>query len=338
MTDQNKGLVASGAALVMRHQRVLWWVFAVNLVLGAIGAHEAAHTLDHFLGHSLAGRPLVDRFDLGMFFELVDRPQVNLLGSHGMSLICALLFFIFMLFVAGGILSVYSEDRRFATGDFFAASGAFFWRFVRLMLLSLIPFAILGFLYSAVQKLADFVDERATADQASFSITLVGLLILALVALCVRLWFDIAQVRAVMQNERGMWRNTWKALGITRRNLGTLFRAYFCIAFFAWAALAIGIWIWAYLPAKTIPLTFLLLELIMLAQIASRLWQRASAVTWYRRHALEVPADSVDYTTPHPVELAEPPVELPPSEEPPAPPPTDEPGPNPNPGLPPLDV
>ena len=49
-----------------------------------------------------------------------------------------------MLFVTGGILTVYREDRKLKTGEFFGASGAFFWRFVRLALLSLIPFAILG--------------------------------------------------------------------------------------------------------------------------------------------------------------------------------------------------
>lgn len=345
MVDENQGLVAAGVARVCRHHRVLWWVFAVNLVLGGLGAHIAAHTLHEKLQHTLAGEPLVSRFDLGMFFELVDRPEVNLMSSHGDALMSAALFFLFMLFISGGILTVYGEDRRFTTGDFFAACGAFFWRFVRLLLLSLIPFAILGGLYSAVQALSDYVDERAVADQASFYVLAAGIVALTLLALCVRLWFDIAQVRTVVQNERGMWRNLWKAIGITRRSLGTLFRVYFCISFFAWATLAIGIWIWTMLPAKTIGLTFVLLELIILTQIATRLWQRASAITWYQRHAVEAPADVVDYTTPHPAELDEPElrIELPPAETPdvtPEPPssPSTEPGPNPNPGLPRLDV
>jgi hypothetical protein len=37
-----------------------------------------------------------------------------------------------MILVTGGILETYRQDRRLNTGDFFAASGAFFWRFVRL--------------------------------------------------------------------------------------------------------------------------------------------------------------------------------------------------------------
>ncbi len=319
MADEQKGLVAAGAALVKRHPRVLWWVFAVNFILGGLGSAGAAGALHDALHHSLAGQPLIDRFDLGMFLELVNRPEVNLMQYAGSSYLFAGLFFLFMLFISGGIVEVYWRDRKLTTGEFFAASGAFFWRFVRLLLLSLIPIVILGVVHGAIHHMSDYIDDRVTAAQVSFFIFLIGSVILLLLALCVRLWFDIAQVRTVAQNERGMWRNTWKAFGITWRNLGTLFRAYFCIAFFAWATLAIGLWIWVYLPATTLPVTFILLELIMLAQIVARLWQRATAVTWYQRHAVLVPADVVDYTTPAPVEIVETEVivESPPVEEPP---------------------
>ena len=40
-------------------------------------------------------------------------------------------------------------------------------------------------------------------------------------------------------------------------------------------------------------------------QLASRLWQRASAVTWYKRHAALFPTGMVDFTTPAPVEVVE---------------------------------
>ena len=74
----------------------------------------------------------------------------------------------------------------------------------------------------------------------------------------------------------------------------------------AWVTLAVGLFVWAKLPPTATPVTFLLLEFIILMQLLTRLWQRASTVTWYRRHAAAFPADAVDYTTPAPVELVEP--------------------------------
>ena len=69
-------------------------------------------------------------------------PDVNLNALRRAVYMFAFVFFVFMLFVTGGILESYRQDRRLTTGEFFAASGAFFWRFVRLALLSIIPFVI----------------------------------------------------------------------------------------------------------------------------------------------------------------------------------------------------
>jgi hypothetical protein len=311
MADENKGLVAAGASLVWRRQRVLWWVYAVNVALGILGAAGAHTALNKALKYSLAGESLTKGFDLGMYFELTDQPAVNLMRSAGSSMLFAMLFPLFMVFVVGGILAVYRDDRRFTAGEFFAASGSFFWRFVRLAIFSLVPFALLGMALSGIRRLSDYIGDRVVAAQTGFYILLAGAIVVVLLFLFVRLWFDIAQVRAVVQDERRMWPNIWKALGISWRNRLTLFRVYLCISGVAWAVLAIGIFVWAKLPPTATPVTFVLLQLIFLTQLGVRLWQRASAVTWYKRHAVVVPADTVEFTTPAPVEVVEPPAELP---------------------------
>ena len=305
MGDDNKGLLAAGAALVWRRQRVLWWVYAVNLALGLLGTAGARTQLNRLVKYSLAGESLTKGFDLGMFFELANVPSANLMRSMGSSLLFALLFPVFMLFVTGGIFSVYRDDRRFTTGEFFAASGAFFWRFVRLMLFSLIPFGILGAAYSGIRRLADYIGDRAVAAETWFYVMLAGCAVVILLVLFVRLWFDIAQVRAVVQNAPRMWPNLWRALGITWRQARTLFPVYLSISAVAWVTLAIGLFIWAKLPPTVTPITFLLLQFLVFIQLAARLWQRASAVTWYKRHGAMVTADTVDFTTPAPVEVME---------------------------------
>jgi hypothetical protein len=300
VADNKKGLVTAGSSLLWRQQAILWWVFAVNFVCGALGTAPAALQLNRALHHTLAGQALTKGFDLGMFFEIVRLPNVSLMRSTTSSYIFAFLFFLFMLFVSGGILETYRQDRRLTTGDFFAASGAFFWRFVRLMLFSLLPFIFLWSMYAQVNRLSDYVGDRAVADQVGFCIQFAGTVLLALLALLVRLWFDLAKVRAVAQNERSMWHNMWRSSGMTWRHLGTLFWMYFRISLAAWIALLIGLLIWTKLPPTAIPATFILLEFIILSQLAARLWQLASATAWHKRYAEVVPADSVAYTTPEP--------------------------------------
>src|SRR5579871_1076895 len=219
MHDQRSPF-AGGFALLWRRQGVLWWIFVVNLICAALGTLPGFLRLHNTLAHSLAAQPLTDRFDLGMFVELIRLPNVELMRFTTTSYVFAFLFFVFLLFVTGGVLETYRDGRRLTTGEFFAASGAYFWRFVRLMLLSIVPFVIVSMIHQGLHKFADSAGDRATADQVGIFLGLAAFIIFLLLALFVRLWFDVAQVRAVGLNERGMWRNTWRAWRITWHGFG----------------------------------------------------------------------------------------------------------------------
>jgi hypothetical protein len=284
MAEERKGSAAAGFSLLWRRQRVLWWIFVVNLLCGGMGALPATLRVGHALNHTLAEQKLSRGFDLAMFGELVRLPDVQIWRFTTPSWLFAFVFFVFMLFVTGGVLETYRADRRLTTGEFFAASGAYFWRFVRLLLLSIIPFVIVVIIYQMLSKAADRIGDRAIADQVGVFLGWGAMAVFLLLALFVRLWFDIAQVRAVAQSERGMWRNTWHAWRITWHGFGRLYGMYFVIALIAWICTAIGLVIWANLPPAATGAVFLILELIMFAQIASRLWQLAGATNWYRGH------------------------------------------------------
>ena len=100
-----------------------------------------------------------------MFNELTRLPQVDLDRTLGAVYLFACLFMLFMFFVTGGILESFKQDRKLTTGEFFAASGTFFWRFVRLALLSIVPFVVVWMSHQALSKGADKVDDRSIADQ-----------------------------------------------------------------------------------------------------------------------------------------------------------------------------
>jgi hypothetical protein len=305
VAGDNRGLVAAGARLVWRHRNILWWIFAVNIMLGTLGTLPAARQLDRTLGHSLAGEQLLKGFDLGMFYELQRVPEVNLLRFKTSSYGFAALFAAFMLFMNGGILEVYRQDRRLNTRDFFAASGAFFWRFARLVLFSLVPFALLRNLYLSVDKASDYLGDKAVADQVGFVIWLSGVVIVVLIAMFVRLWFDIAKVHAVASDERRMLRSAWQGLNATWQ-IRPLLWMYLSITLIAGITLLVALLIWARLPSIAIWPTFILFEIVVLVQLGARLWQMASATIWYKRHAEGVLPVSVDFTTPQLQEVPEP--------------------------------
>lgn len=266
----------------MRHQRILWWVFAVNLILGGLGASGTARTLGTGLHHSLAGQRLTSHVDLGMFVELASQPSVKLFSHSGGVFLFACLYFLFLLFIMPGILSVYFEDRRLPNAEFFAAAGAFFWAFVRLALWSIIPFVLVDLLYEGVQDLADHIGDRAVADQAGFCILVIGCIPVLLVFVWIRLWFDLAQVRAVAMNEQRTRWDVARTFGLALRKTWHVYWSYIVVFVLTNIITGVAVLIWAKIPGRALPVTFLLLEIIMLAHIFGRLWMKACATTWYR--------------------------------------------------------
>jgi len=131
-------------------------------------------------------------------------------------------------------------------------------------------------------------------------------ILVTLLILVTRLWFDVAQVRAVAQDERGMFRNLMRSFVITFKALPSLFWMYLRISLFGWLFLALGVWGWTHLTGNHIIRVFLLWEVVLFAQLLTRLWQRASSVSWYGAYAEAHPAAVVEFTTPKPAEVLEP--------------------------------
>ena len=64
MADGKPNVIREGAHLLWRRQRVLWWLYGINLFLGLIGTLPTANNIGAVLNHSLAAEHLVKGFDV----------------------------------------------------------------------------------------------------------------------------------------------------------------------------------------------------------------------------------------------------------------------------------
>lgn len=278
------GGVRGPAALLWRHRRLLWWLFAMNLALAWLGSLPVRATLGPLLDHSLESAKLVAGFDVGTLIMLLERPEVQLRPLAAGALGAAVLSLLGALFFDGGLLREYLEDRKLSGEDFFAGCGVFFWRMLRLGLLALVPFAGLMALGSAC---SDFVGRKfhdAPDGRPEFYVNVASHLLLVLAALLVRLWFDLAQARTVRDDERRMLLEVLRSFPLAFRS--RLYGQYAGIALAAAASCGLGVWLWLNLPHRAMAASFALLELVTLAQIAARLWMKAASARWV---ALQVP-------------------------------------------------
>jgi hypothetical protein len=285
MSDQ-PGLLREGFRRVWHYQRVLWFIFFFNFMLAHLGAGPATHKLDWATDHSLHAQRLSNMFDVGSFSELASNPEVKLFEVAGASIAFSLVFFGIVFFLTGGILEAYRADRKLTTREFFEACGSYFWRWVRLLML--MGFVVVPTLVAASSfagwtgtLMADVFRERL-----AFWMLLAGLGVIGFLLMCIRLWFDMAQVRTVVEEETGMWRNAGRAFNLTLGNFGSLFWMYFRISVLGWLVFAAGLYLWSKMPPARFGWTILILELVVLWSFGTRLWQRACEMIWYQRRFL----------------------------------------------------
>ncbi len=273
------GSVRSSAGLVWRHQRLVWWIFVVNLLLAWLASLPARAALSAVLDHSLQSARLVTGFDLSTLALLLQRPGVPIPSLASGAAGASVIFLVYLLFIDGGVFTVYLEDRKLSRAEFFENAGLFFWRMLRLGLYSAVPFGLLAAANSGIAGFAERLSNDAPQERLGYFVNVGSNLVIVLLALFVRLCFDLAQARVVRDNERRLCRTLWRSLKLAFR-AGRLYARYLGIALFAAAMFAIGIGVWVYLPRSAMGASFLVLELVTITQIASRLWLKAASARW----------------------------------------------------------
>ena len=138
------------------------------------------------------------------------------------------LYLIGWTFVAGGVLDRYARQRRTRAHGFFAASGVFFFRFLRL---AVIAGVFYWWMFSYVHPwLFDDWYPRLTrevnVERTAFLIRLAMYLLFSAVLVVANLLLDYAKIRAVVEDRRSMIGALTAAIRFVRHRPGRTFGLY----------------------------------------------------------------------------------------------------------------
>jgi hypothetical protein len=186
----------------------------------------------------------------------------------------AFVYLILSVLFAGGILEVYAtDDRRFSMRRFWAGSGGYFWRFVRLWLLALVGYGLAIFVYVVMRALISSVDATSSSERTGAILSLVALALFLLLCAVVNMVFDYAKIGTVRDKGRSMWREAVSGARFAFRHFKLTFPLYLLVTltglvfFAALARLRDGV------PQSSLPAVLLAVLLGQLA-IISRIWAR----------------------------------------------------------------
>jgi hypothetical protein len=217
--------IGNGIGTAVRRPRVLFDLWAINIVYALLIVAPFYAIIQSDLGHSLLGRGLqfLDFIWLGeLFHKYQDVGPAVLAGVA----VPVLLYVVLYVFLNGGIIGrLLDREGRTTLQAFFGDCGRYFWRFVRLFLASLVFYVLaFGVILGVLSRLLEPAMENAQTEWTPFWLsnlrTIIALLLLSLVHMI----FDYAKIFVVAEDERSVLRALRGALKFIVRRF---FRSWF---------------------------------------------------------------------------------------------------------------
>lgn len=286
-----KGMIRSGAALLWRCQRVLWWMFAADFAAGLLASLPVRAQLSS-LNTSLTARDsLYHQMNVFRFQEALMRPDITPRVLFGNSVAVGIVFFLVLLFAIGGIIESLYMDRTPRFGEFLRSSAGYFWRMVRLTIVFALFMVPLLTAQSGIGPLTDWIANRTSYEPLNYVLPLFINLVLILLALAARVWIDVAQLDCVAHGRTAVRHSLGQARRLLKGNFLRVFGSVVAIQVLLAVITVALLWLWTKLPHEAIGLTFLIGEIIVLAWIGARMWQKAAEAAWF--HQREIAIDAV---------------------------------------------
>ena len=353
---ERRNIFLHGLSLTLRRFPALLWAYLFNLALAFLFSISLNLQLSKLLNHSLAAQRLSSGFDLGTigetYLHLHEGPigDAGTISGHASIPLYLIVYFL----LVPGTLFCYQTDAPARLGTLLQQGLLYFWRFIRITLLTLLVSAlILGPLFVLQGKWADQVDDHIVGRSA-FLLILAGNIVLFLVASILRLYFDLVEVYTVQlgqhlrpslfgkqaKPDRRVRRALAPAWRTLRSHFAEAWPIFLFLTLLGFAAVILTARISMHMLAQPrVWPTFLLAQFGLFLMLLTRFWQRGAETSIALQNPIPSslpPAGTVDPTDPlHPsrrIQLAPEPHAIPPTHEPisdpePASPSLDEPDP-----------
>ena len=265
--------------------QVLLIIFLFNLVVALLLTFPFWNIWGKSVGYSMAGKEIASELNMKYLLDFFITKHDSLTASYPVPLFLGvgIVYLLLNTFFAGGAIGLFHREDRFTLEAFFRESGRWFWRFLRLLLISLVFIAVLFLINLLWKGIADSALKESAHEPLIFWMKVLRYAVIGFLLLFINMVFDYAKISTVVSDERRMIRTALRSFGFVFSHPGRTLGLYYMVAIVGAILLAlylsVSYWV---LPATIIVLTLIWQQLYSVARVWVRLLFFSSQMALYK--------------------------------------------------------
>ena len=210
----NFKILLKGMILAFQKRRLAVRLWAINLIFSLFAVGPFFFLMIQHMSHSFSGEHTLQKLDPFWLGDFVYRYMNIAPVFLGSALLAVVLYLLLAVFLNGGIIGCLNRPVAKTTlADFFHDCGLYFWRFLRLFLLSIpVYLAGLGIFYQLIKNFLEIFNRRAATEWPALIVSNLRILALVLLLTIVAMFFDYVKIGLVTRGQTEVLKETWRTL------------------------------------------------------------------------------------------------------------------------------
>src|SRR5262245_8964710 len=207
-----------GMSRASRSGRLILFLFVINILFTLPISLPIFLLLANTSRETLAVDKLfADKLDINWLTDLINQQfagasfENTVIQVAALASVVGISYLLANTLFAGGILEVLSSGGQFTMRKFWTGCGAYFWRFLRLLFISLFFYGAAGLSFYLARRPIERSAMEATAYQSIVYKRWAIMLMLVFLFTFVNMIFDYAKIMTVIDDSRTMLRETFRA-------------------------------------------------------------------------------------------------------------------------------
>ncbi len=215
----NFKILVKGMILSFKKRRLAVRLWALNILFSIFAAGPLFFLMMTHMSHSFAGEQALQKLDIFWLGDFIYRYMNVAPAVLGSALLAAVLYIMLMIFLNGGVIGCLRRPEAKTTlADFFHDGGLYFWRYLRLFLISIPVYLVfLGIFYPLLKSFLNIFSRRAPNEWPALIVSNLRFLALVLLLTIVVMFFDYVKIGLATGGSKKVLRETWLTVKFFKR-------------------------------------------------------------------------------------------------------------------------